>query len=118
MLEKQSYKNSKTPTKQILVFIVMVVVAFIYILVQYLIPQYDYERKLKKASKELIARSSTHKLLVENYMNCRTKSFRNSSRAQCIRQIHELSVSENLQDEFEQVSLDIKKELWMIKRND
>lgn len=118
MTEKNKNKNSNSSVKQALVFTSIVVVAVIYILIQYLIPQYEYEQKLEKAAQALIAKSSAHKRLVENYMHCRTKSYRNSSRAQCIQQMYELSESEGLQDHVEQVSLDIKNELWTIKIDD
>ena len=118
MTETNNNKNTITSTKQAMAFVGMVVVAGIYVLTQYLMPQYDYEQKLAEASRVLIAKSPAHKQLVESYLQCRTKSFRNSSRAQCIQQMYELSEAEGLQDKFDQVSRDIKNELWLIKRND
>jgi hypothetical protein len=114
-------KSDETPSayvKQAAVFIGIAVIAGIYVLVQYLIPQYAYERDMDKAAEALVAKSPAHKRLVEHYLHCRTKSFRNSSRAHCMQQMHDLSESEGLQDQAEQVSLDIRNELWKIKRND
>lgn len=116
-MNKKVYNNSSDALKPALALIGVAVVAATYFLYQYLIPQFEYEQKLDRASQELMAKSPAHQLLVESYLRCRTISYRNNSRAYCISLMQELSESEGLQDQFETVHSDIKNELWKIKRD-
>jgi hypothetical protein len=109
--------NSSDYTKPALVLIGIIVIGVVYFLYQYLIPQFNYEQKFDQASRMLIAKSPAHKLLVENYLQCRSQGYSSNSRPYCISLIQQLSDSEGLQDSFEEVYSDIKNELWKIKRN-
>jgi hypothetical protein len=115
-MNKKKDNHSNDATKPAMVLIVISVVAAVYFLYQYLLPQFEYEQKFDKASQLLITKSPEHKLLVENYLQCRSKGYSNNSRPYCINVMQELSDSEGLQDKFEEVYSDIKNELWKIKR--
>lgn len=108
-MNQKKDNNSSDATKPAIVLSGVAVVAVVYFLYQYLIPQFEYEHRFDKASQALIAKSSAHKRLVENYLQCRSKGYSNNSRPYCIDLMQKLSESEGLQDKFAEVYSDIKK---------
>ena len=91
------------------------VVMFAYFLAQYLAPQYAYDRKLEESTRALMAKSRAHASLVGRYQQCISGSYARSSRPYCIDLMREFSQDEGLQDRFEEVYLDIRRELWALK---